>query len=175
MAELILKAETIGSPLGDLFLVMSGSDIVGLDFADRREHGRCWRERRFGDCRVELGDCGDAAAGLRAYLDGDLAASDALSIDAGGTPFQRDVWSAMRRVPAGETTTYANLAAAVGRSSGAARAVGHAVGANPIAILLPCHRVVGTGGGLTGFAGGLDRKRWLLDHEAAASGLFKKC
>ncbi|MGE6761597.1 methylated-DNA--[protein]-cysteine S-methyltransferase [Corallococcus interemptor] len=101
---------------------------------------------------------------LQAYLRGDLSAISALPVETGGTPFQREVWRALREIPAGTTTTYGQLAHRIGRPK-AIRAVGLANGANPISIVVPCHRVVGANASLTGYAGGLERKRWLLNHE----------
>lgn len=104
---------------------------------------------------------------LQAYFAGDLSAIDELPVAPAGSPFQNAVWSALRGVPPGSVTSYAALAAAIGRQS-AVRAVGHANGANPISIVIPCHRLVGAGGALTGYGGGITRKRWLLEHEAWA-------
>ncbi len=103
---------------------------------------------------------------IEAYFDGDLQAIDRVPVEAGGTAFQRQVWSALREIPFATTTTYGALAAKIGRP-GASRAVGLANGANPVGIVVPCHRVIGSGGTLTGYSGGLDRKRWLLAHEQA--------
>lgn len=103
---------------------------------------------------------------LQAYLRGDLSAIEALPVETAGTPFQREVWRALRDIPAGTTTTYAQLAERISRPK-AVRAVGAANGANPVSIVVPCHRVVGANASLTGYAGGLERKRWLLDHERA--------
>jgi methylated-DNA-[protein]-cysteine S-methyltransferase len=103
---------------------------------------------------------------LRAYFDGVLDALDSLPVDLAGTPFQRKVWSALRTIPAGTTKSYAALAETVGITGGA-RPVGTANGRNPVAIVIPCHRVIGADGSLTGYAGGLARKRWLLRHEGA--------
>ena len=102
---------------------------------------------------------------LGAYFDGDTDALADLPVATGGTPFQREVWKALRAIPAGTTMTYGQLAASLGRP-GASRAVGAANGANPIAIVVPCHRVIGANGTLTGYASGLSHKQWLLDHEA---------
>jgi len=107
-------------------------------------------------------------AALRAYFDGDLAALDGLPVAPRGTPFQLDVWRALRRVPPGTTTSYGAIARELGTSP---RAVGAANGANPIALVVPCHRVFGKGGALTGYAYGLPRKRWLLAHEHALGAL----
>lgn len=101
---------------------------------------------------------------IAAYFEGDIAALDSITVQTGGTPFQRSVWTALRQIPAGKTTTYGQLARQIG-SPGAGRAVGMANGSNPVAIVVPCHRVIGAGGALTGYGGGLDRKRWLLAHE----------
>jgi methylated-DNA-[protein]-cysteine S-methyltransferase len=104
-------------------------------------------------------------ATLAAYMDGDLAALDSLEVATGGTPFQRRVWRALREISAGTTTSYGELAKQIGNPS-SVRAVGLANGANPIGIVVPCHRVIGADGSLTGYAGGLQRKRWLIAHEA---------
>jgi methylated-DNA-[protein]-cysteine S-methyltransferase len=96
-----------------------------------------------------------------------VPALDGLTVTTGGTDFQRSVWKALRAIPAGETRTYGQLAAAIG-SPKAVRAVGLANGRNPVALIVPCHRVIGANGTLTGYAGGLERKRWLLQHEGAS-------
>ncbi len=107
----------------------------------------------------------DILARLAAYFRGDLQALDGIPVDPdGGTPFQREVWLTLRAIPAGATWSYGELAGRIGRPS-AIRAVGAANGANPIPIVLPCHRVIGANGSLVGYGGGLDRKRWLLAHE----------
>jgi methylated-DNA-[protein]-cysteine S-methyltransferase len=103
---------------------------------------------------------------MRAYLAGRLDALDGLPVDAGGTPFQALVWAALRTIPPGQTWSYKALAERIGRPA-AVRAVGLANGANPVGIVVPCHRVIGAGGSLTGYGGGLPRKRWLLEHEGA--------
>jgi methylated-DNA-[protein]-cysteine S-methyltransferase len=98
------------------------------------------------------------------YFAGDLAAIETLPVTTGGTPFQRAVWRALRNIPCGTTVSYLQLAEQIGRPT-AVRAVGLANGANPVGIVVPCHRVIGSNGSLTGYGGGLDRKRWLLEHE----------
>jgi methylated-DNA-[protein]-cysteine S-methyltransferase len=103
---------------------------------------------------------------LHAYFSGDLAALGAIPVATGGTPFERAVWAGLRTIPPGVTISYAELARRIGRPA-AMRAVGAANGANPIGIVVPCHRVIGAGGALTGYGGGLHRKQWLLRHEAA--------
>lgn len=115
---------------------------------------------------VEAAAAGPVIDTLSAYFAGDLSVLDAIPVESPGTPFQREVWRALREIPAGETWSYARLAAHVGRPR-AARAVGAANGVNPIGVVVPCHRVIGADGSLTGYGGGLDRKQWLLRHESA--------
>jgi methylated-DNA-[protein]-cysteine S-methyltransferase len=110
------------------------------------------------------GDTRRVRAALDAYFDGDLAVLDSIPTATGGTPFQRAVWNALRGIEPSTTRSYGQIAKNLGRTN-SSRAVGAANGANPIAIVVPCHRVVGANGTLTGYAGGLERKRWLLDHE----------
>lgn len=98
------------------------------------------------------------------YFAGSLAIIDELPVEHGGTPFQQDVWRKLRSIPCGSTTSYGELAKQIGRPA-AVRAVGLANGANPVAVVVPCHRVIGANGSLTGYGGGIERKRWLLDHE----------
>ncbi len=108
-----------------------------------------------------------AVSQLKEYFAGTRRTFD-LPLNVGGTAFQRRVWEAVREIPFGETRTYLQIARAMG-NPGAVRAVGAANGANPVPIVIPCHRVVATGGGLGGYGGGLDLKRWLLAHESAGS------
>lgn len=103
---------------------------------------------------------------INRYFSGELDAIDSIPVETGGTPFQRDVWQALRDIPCGKTTSYGALAKRIGHPA-AVRAVGTANGANPVAVVLPCHRVIGANGSLTGYGGGIERKRWLLDHERA--------
>ena len=101
---------------------------------------------------------------LTAYFDGTSAEINGLKLDMRGAPFETRVWLALQAIPPGQTTSYGAIAQALG-SAGASRAVGMANGANPIAIIVPCHRVIGSSGSLTGYGGGLERKTWLIDHE----------
>ena len=98
------------------------------------------------------------------YFAGELDAIDRIPVETGGTPFQREVWGALREIQCGTTTSYGALAKRIGHPA-AVRAIGTANGANPVAVVLPCHRVIGSNGSLTGYGGGIERKRWLLDHE----------
>ena len=106
----------------------------------------------------------DISDRLQAYFEGDLRAVDDIPVNPGGTDFQREVWRNLRSIPPGKTITYGQLASLLNKPK-SARAVGMANSLNPISIVLPCHRVIGSNGKLTGYAGGLDRKRWLLHHE----------
>lgn len=107
-----------------------------------------------------------AITALSRWLDGTLSAIDEIPVSAGGTPFQQSVWQQLRAIPAGDTLTYRALAAAIDKPS-ATRAVARANATNPVAVIVPCHRVVGADGSMRGYAGGLARKRWLLAHEGA--------
>jgi methylated-DNA-[protein]-cysteine S-methyltransferase len=111
---------------------------------------------------------GGLSAALRAYFAGDLAVIDELPVAIDGTDFQRTVWQALRQIPCGETISYGELAQRIGRPA-AVRAVGLANGANPVGVVVPCHRVIGSDGSLTGYGGGIERKRWLLAHERAGA------
>jgi methylated-DNA-[protein]-cysteine S-methyltransferase len=109
-------------------------------------------------------------AKIQWYFGGDLAVLDTIAVELNGTPFQKTVWTALRRIPCGSTISYAELARRIGDPR-AVRAVGTANGANPVAVIVPCHRVIGADGSLTGYGGGLDRKRWLLAHEGVRTQL----
>lgn len=164
---MIIEWTEVPSPVGTLTLAAAESRLVALCFAGLWEKRVRDFERRFEDCRlVRRGDAAGAKARLARYFEGDLAALDDIEVESHGTPFQQAVWRQLRLIPAGQTRSYAEIAAAVGAPA-AVRAVGAANGANPIGIVVPCHRVIGSNGKLTGFAGGLASKRWLLDHESA--------
>lgn len=161
--------ERMPSPVGEVII---GTDDKGvlrvLDFADYEARMRRLLQRQYGANGFSLADAGKpsrAASVLGAYFEGDLKAIEQLKTANGGTQFQRKVWAALRSIPARSTVTYGALAVRLGLPR-AARAVGLANGANPIAIVVPCHRVIGANGALTGYGGGIARKRWLLAHEA---------
>ncbi|MBM4336673.1 MAG: methylated-DNA--[protein]-cysteine S-methyltransferase [Deltaproteobacteria bacterium] len=162
-----LEIGAIDSPLGELRFARWSGRVAGLAFADRWPDVERALRRRLAP--VELGaarSAVDLAERLNGYFDGDLAALDAIEIALCGTPFQIRVWTALRAVRAGTTTSYGALARAIGAAS-ATRAVGAANGANPIWLVVPCHRAIGSDGRLVGYAGGVARKRWLLAHESA--------
>ena len=154
------------SPVSTCLLVTDPEgNLRALDFVDHEPRMHRLLRLHYGDYTLEDGKAPDAIKqSLTAYFEGEVEALDEISVATGGTQFQRDVWKALRAIPSGTTTTYGELAEKLGRG-GASRAVGAANGANPIAIVVPCHRVIGANGTLTGYASGLPRKRWLLDHE----------
>lgn len=162
--------DRLETPIGDLVIAAGGEGRLRLvHWSDG--HGGPWPgdllRRWCGAAAVEpRADPGGLSTVIRAYFDGAVTAIDPLAATADGTPFQRSVWTALRGIPCGETISYSELARRIGRPS-AVRAVGLANGANPLALVVPCHRVVGADGTLTGYGGGLERKRWLLEHEAA--------
>lgn len=127
--------------------------------------GESFARRRFGATPLStVEDPAGAIPALRRYFAGDVRALDSLTVDTGGTPFQARVWRELRRIPAGSTITYQELARRIGAPA-AVRAVGAANGANPIPIVVPCHRVIGANGKLVGYGGGMHIKEWLLRHE----------
>jgi len=158
---------TLLSPIGPLAFAVAGGTLLRLDLRGDAVRLRRDVQGRFGTVTIhECEDPGGVASRLERYFRGDLQALEEVAVDPGGTDFQRDVWLKLREIPAGRTWSYADLARAVGRPA-AVRAVGAANGANPIPLVLPCHRVIGTDGRLTGYGGGLPRKEWLLHHEGA--------
>lgn len=161
-----LSRAILPSPLGEIVVITDAAGVLhGLDFADG--DGRLVRlvTRYWPGAVVSDGPAPVAVeVALSAYFAGDARALDALPAAVGGTVFQQAVWAGLRRIPAGTALSYADLARQVGRP-GAVRAVGQANGANPVSLVQPCHRVVASGGGLGGYAGGVGRKAWLLRHE----------
>ncbi|MFT3928508.1 MAG: methylated-DNA--[protein]-cysteine S-methyltransferase [Myxococcales bacterium] len=162
-----LRVERHLSPLGPLLLVTSQDGTLrALDYEAYRDRMLRLLALHYGECALTPSPGSPSLArALADYFTGDLERLEALPVATGGTAFQREVWRALRAIPAGTRLSYGELAARLGRPS-AARAVGLANGANPIAIVVPCHRVIGANGSLTGYAGGVERKRWLLEHEA---------
>jgi methylated-DNA-[protein]-cysteine S-methyltransferase len=167
-----MSAETyytvVESPIGDVLIV--GADDVDDEFAVSGVYmtGQRYEPRLGADWVPDAGFFVDASKQLDAYFAGDLTQFD-LELRPAGTPFQQAVWSALRDIPFGTTCAYGQLAERVADRT-KTRAVAAAIGRNPIGIVVPCHRVIGADGSLTGYAGGLDRKRWLLDHESTVSG-----
>ena len=170
MNALIFTLEHLASPIGPMLLVTDDQHhLRALEWLDHESRMQALLQRHYRH-EVELREPTGRSAPLlavQAYFDGDITALDALAVAMGGTEFQRKVWTALRDIPAGQTWSYRELAARIGQPK-AVRAVGMANGANLIGIVVPCHRVIGSDGSLTGYGGGLQRKQWLLDHERQA-------
>ncbi|HET8674090.1 MAG TPA: methylated-DNA--[protein]-cysteine S-methyltransferase [Thermoleophilaceae bacterium] len=158
MNEITLYTQ-IESPIGELLLFGGEHSLQGL-YMDRRPLDSWKRaDEPFADARAQLGEY---FAGQRSEFD--------IELDLRGSTFQRAVWDALLEIPYGETRSYGEIAKRIGRPD-RARAVGSANGSNPVSIVVPCHRVIGADGSLTGYGGGLERKRWLLEHEAGVAQL----
>ncbi len=160
-----LHIDRIDSPIGTLLLVVDGNKLCSLDYEEYEQRMMMLLERRYGSVQLipETNPNGFSSR-VRDYLTGNYGSLDDIPVSTGGTPFQQRVWHALRTIPVGTTKTYGELAAQLGKPT-AYRAVGGTNALNPIAIVLPCHRVVGVNAVLTGYAGGLERKQWLLEHE----------
>jgi O-6-methylguanine DNA methyltransferase len=164
------------TPIGEMLALASDEGLCALEFTTVK--GRARGEERLTRLEARLAKwfpphqivdretpiITETRGWLGDYFAGTSGAIDGLAFDMRGAPFEVRVWEALRQIPAGATTSYGAIATALG-SPGAARAVGAANGANPVAIIVPCHRVIGSTGSLTGYGGGLDRKTWLIDHE----------
>lgn len=171
-----LYAEAFNTPTGWVLILTDDEQrLRAAEWADKADRMHRSLRLQYGERGFEVEDASTqslARQAIEAYFDGDLQAIEAVGTATRGTDFQRRVWSALREIPAGSTLTYGEVAARIGRPT-AVRAVGAANGANPIPIVVPCHRVIGADASLTGFGGGLERKRWLLAHERryAAAGV----
>jgi methylated-DNA-[protein]-cysteine S-methyltransferase len=172
MAEVLhLAIDRIDTPIGELVVVADrDGNLRAIDWTDHEERMVRLLRRQYGEATViePARDPNGLASAMRAYFAGDTGAIDGLPAKTEGTEFQQSVWRALRTIPCGTTLSYAQLAQRIGRPS-AVRAVGLANGSNPISIVVPCHRVIGSDGTLTGYGGGIERKRWLLAHEGAAT------
>lgn len=162
-----LDLDRVPSPIGDVIVIADDAGLVAVEFAEHEDRMSRLLHIGYGkpDLRAKTDPHG-AATRLKTYFAGDLAAVDALPVSVRGTAFQQRIWMMLRTIAAGTTTTYGTLAARLGKPQ-ACRAVGHANGHNPVSIVVPCHRVIGSDGSLTGYGGGVERKRWLLEHEGA--------
>jgi methylated-DNA-[protein]-cysteine S-methyltransferase len=160
--------ELFTTPTGPMLLVTDDAgNARALDWEDHADRLHQLMRLYEGPARLEPRAAPSPARhAIEAYFAGDLTAIDSVPAQTGGTVFQREVWAALRTIPTGRTTTYGALAVRLGRPR-AMRAVGMANGSNPISIIVPCHRVIGANASLTGYGGGLERKRWLLRHEGA--------
>ena len=159
------------SPIGIMLLAWDAEQSLRvLDFSDYEPRMHKLLRAHYGTTElIEAAVPAPISEPLERYFAGDVAAINAIAVATGGTDFQKSVWTALRTIPAGATESYGQLAQRLGCPK-AVRAVGGANGANPVGIVVPCHRVIGSNGTLTGYGGGLDRKRWLLAHETRHAG-----
>jgi methylated-DNA-[protein]-cysteine S-methyltransferase len=170
MTAMRIRRAIIATPIGPMLALASDEGLCALEFDARSRHDRLEARLKHWFPPHEIVD-GEAPAlahareWLAAYFDGKAADASAVPLDLRGAPFELRVWGKLREIPPGATSTYGAIAVDLG-SPGASRAVGAANGANPVGIIVPCHRVIGSSGKLTGYGGGLDRKQWLLNHEA---------
>jgi methylated-DNA-[protein]-cysteine S-methyltransferase len=166
-----LLVDCIETPIGELAIVVDEAGrLRAVDWTEHDDNMQRSLRLHYGEHGVSLTPARNPAglsAAMRAYFAGNLKAIDDLPVATGGTEFQRQVWRALRQIPCGETVSYGELARRIGRPA-AVRAVGLANGSNPISVVVPCHRVIGSDGSLTGYGGGIERKRWLLAHERRA-------
>jgi methylated-DNA-[protein]-cysteine S-methyltransferase len=164
--EKVLLVERVPTPIGALIITHDGDQLCNAEFVDQKvrraqELAHHLPKARFVNCHKPS----PFFAALVDYFDGDIAVIDKLSVARLGTPFQQKAWKALRQIPAGTTRGYGEQAAKLDHPN-AARAIGRTNGLNPISIVVPCHRLIGADGSLVHYGGGLERKRWLLQHEA---------
>jgi len=168
MPVLSLFRESLPTEIGRLILLTDEQDRLRVvDWEDHAARMHRLLRLHYGVGGVTVIDRGSRSAvwhSVKAYFAGELTAIDGVLVETGGTLFQRGVWAALRRIPVGQTLSYGALATRL-RCPRAVRAVGLANGANPVGIVVPCHRIIGSDGSLTGYGGGIQRKRWLLNHE----------
>ena len=159
------------SPIGELLIVTDETGLLrALDFHDYEHRLDRLLKTHYGPLRPEPGSAPAAIRdAMAAYFAGQFDTLNTIAWATNGTAFQNAVWTALTQIPTGETITYSELARRAGRPA-AVRAAGHANGSNPLSIVAPCHRVIGMDGALTGYGGGIERKRWLLAHERALGG-----
>lgn len=163
----MILSSRIETPLGPLVLLAREGVLLMLEFEDAEQRVAREMKARFrGEEHQPTDDPFGFSSRIGAYFTGELSAIETIETDGGGTDFQRRVWAELKRIPCGVTISYGELARRLGDVK-AVRAVGLANGRNPISIVVPCHRVIGADGSLTGYGGGVDRKRWLLVHERA--------
>jgi methylated-DNA-[protein]-cysteine S-methyltransferase len=162
--------DRLATPIGELLIVADrAGNLRTIDWTDHEARMRQLLDRSYGKAGYAIEaarDPGGLTRAMRAYFKGDIGVIDKLPVKTAGTPFQTSVWRALRKIRRGKTISYAELAARIGKPK-AVRATGLANGQNPISIVVPCHRVIGSDGTLTGYGGGLPRKKWLLEHEGA--------
>jgi methylated-DNA-[protein]-cysteine S-methyltransferase len=169
-----LLIDRIDTPIGEMVIIADrDGNLRAVDWTDHDPRAQNFlrlhyaaKNRRAGFTLTPARNPSGLSGAISAYFAGDLTAIDNLPVKTNGTHFQRQVWQALREIPLGTTISYGELARRIGRPT-AVRAVGLANGSNPIGVIVPCHRVIGSNGSLTGYGGGIERKRWLLEHEGA--------
>ncbi len=165
---LILLEDKIDTPLGPLWILCDENfhlrAVEWEEHSDRMVELLDFHYRTEGYQRVASSNPGGLSRVMTNYFEGDLSIIESIPTATAGTPFPREVWQALRTIPCGQVMHYGQLAEQLGRP-GAARAVGAANGSNPVSVVVPCHRVIGRNGTMTGYAGGVQRKEWLLRHE----------
>ena len=173
--KLRLLKDTLATPIGELVLICDeDGHLRATDWTCYDERMHRLLARHYGKDAFTLAPAHNPyglTSAIAAYFDGDIHVIDSLPVATEGTAFQKSVWQALHSIPAGQTISYSELAARLGNPA-AVRAVGLANGANPIGVVVPCHRVIGANGSLTGYGGGLERKCWLLTHEKQHLGLL---
>ena len=167
-----LFVDRLKTPIGEMLIVADRDGcLCATDWLDHEPRMERWLSLHYGSKLVRLEPSHNphgVTNAISRYFAGDVEVIDSLPVATRGTPFQQTVWQALRKIPCGTTLSYQQLAEQIGRPN-AVRAVGLANGSNPVGIVVPCHRVIGSNGSLTGYGGGLKRKRWLLDHEQQMS------
>jgi methylated-DNA-[protein]-cysteine S-methyltransferase len=160
-----LRIDKMDSVIGEIVAIVEANKLCALDFGDYEVRMLSLLQKRYQQFELKpvVNPVGWRDR-LQAYFNGDYTSLDAITVNTGGTSFQQQVWAALRTIPVGQVISYGKLATQIGKPN-ASRAVGMANSLNPVAIVLPCHRVIGANASLTGYAGGLERKRWLLQHE----------
>jgi methylated-DNA-[protein]-cysteine S-methyltransferase len=171
MGEILqLLINRIDTPIGQMLIVADAKEICAVDWADHETRMSRFLRLHYGENGFKLEAARNPNSlthAISSYFKGDLTAIDILPVQTAGTPFQREVWRTLRNIPCGTTVSYAKLAEQIGRPS-TVRAVGLANGSNPVGVVVPCHRVIGVNGSLTGYGGGIGCKSWLLEHEGSA-------
>ena len=164
-----LFIDRIDTPIGEMLIVADhAGNLRAADWTDYEPRMHCLLRRHYGENGFSLEltrNPNGLVKAISSYFAGELRAIDSVTVQTAGTPFQRSVWHGLRQITCGTTVSYAELAEQISRPA-AVRAVGLANGSNPVGIVVPCHRVIGSDGSLTGYGGGLERKRWLLQHES---------
>ncbi len=165
-----LRINRLDTPVGEMLIVTDREETLrAVDWTDYENRMHHLLRLHYGENGFTFESARNPSAvtfALSRYFAGELTAIDTLPVQTGGTPFQREVWRALRTIPCGTTISYGQLAEHISRPK-AVRAVGLANGANPIGVVVPCHRIIGANGSLTGYGGGIERKSWLLKHEAS--------